>query len=97
MPRHATHTPSLTRVLPPFGTPAAIALELRRLDAEQAAEHLTLVRGFLPEVFFEQEHEAIRAMLALRRSVSRFVLGPGPRTLTCRSESPCVLQDRVQG
>ena len=45
----------------------AIALELRRLDAEQATEHLALVRGFLPEVFFEQEHDPIRAMLALRR------------------------------
>jgi len=34
-----------------------------------------MVRGFLPEVFFEREHEAIRAILTLRRSVHRPLLG----------------------
>lgn len=45
----------------------AIALELRRLEAEQATEHLGYVLTFLPDKFFQGDHNCIRSTLAFRR------------------------------
>ena len=45
----------------------AVALELRRLDAEQATDHLGYVLTFLPEKFFKGDHNCIRSTLAFKR------------------------------
>ena len=44
----------------------AIDLELRRLDAQEAAEHLMMIQLFLPEAF-QAERDSIRSLLRLRR------------------------------
>lgn len=44
----------------------AIDLELRKLDAEQASEHLAIVQLFLPETF-QAERDSVLALLRFRR------------------------------
>lgn len=44
----------------------AIDLELRRLEAQEAAEHLKIVQLFLPETF-KTEHSSVLAFLSFRR------------------------------
>ena len=44
----------------------AIDLELRRLDAQESAEHLAIVQMFLPESF-APSRDSIRALLCLKR------------------------------
>lgn len=44
----------------------AIDLELRKLDAEQASEHLAIVQMFLPETF-QAERDSVLALLRFRR------------------------------
>ncbi|CAG8532048.1 11587_t:CDS:10 [Diversispora eburnea] len=46
-----------------------IDLELRRLDATQASEHLDIVQPYLPETYFETENDSIRCLLLLKRLV----------------------------
>ncbi|KAI8869454.1 hypothetical protein GQ42DRAFT_111903, partial [Ramicandelaber brevisporus] len=45
----------------------AIDLELRRLDSEQATEHLQLVEPYLPELFYKSESDAIHTLLLFKR------------------------------
>ncbi|KAJ9054472.1 hypothetical protein DSO57_1014152 [Entomophthora muscae] len=45
----------------------AIDLELRKLDALQATEHLRCIEPYLPESFFKRENDAIRTLLQLKR------------------------------
>ncbi|KAJ1730456.1 hypothetical protein LPJ61_003000 [Coemansia biformis] len=49
----------------------AIDLELRRLEAEQAAEQLAMTEPFLPDHFFSGESEALCTLLALRRLAAK--------------------------
>ncbi|KAJ2782637.1 hypothetical protein H4R18_002157 [Coemansia javaensis] len=49
----------------------AVDLELRRLDAEQAAEQLAMTEPFLPDHFSASEGEAIRSRLALKRLAAK--------------------------
>ncbi|KAI9832467.1 MAG: hypothetical protein M1826_001791 [Phylliscum demangeonii] len=44
----------------------AIDLELRRLEAQEAAEHLAIVQHFLPEAF-QADRESVMALLRFRR------------------------------
>ncbi|KAI8056756.1 dynein associated protein-domain-containing protein [Syncephalis plumigaleata] len=46
-----------------------IDLELRKLEAAQAAKHLTYIEPFLPESFFRRESNSIRCVLLLERLV----------------------------
>ncbi|KAJ2726364.1 hypothetical protein GGI07_000679 [Coemansia sp. Benny D115] len=50
---------------------AAVDLELRRLDAEQAAEELRMTAPFVPDAFFASEADALRALLAFRRVAAK--------------------------
>ncbi|KAJ2236932.1 hypothetical protein GGF40_000814 [Coemansia sp. RSA 1286] len=50
---------------------AAVDLELRRLDAEQAAEQLRMTEPFVPDAFFASEATALRSVLAFRRLASK--------------------------
>ncbi|KAG0289079.1 hypothetical protein BGZ98_003991, partial [Dissophora globulifera] len=45
----------------------AIDLELRKLDALQANEHLLLVQPYLPERFYSTEHDSIQCLLLFKR------------------------------
>jgi dynactin 1 len=45
----------------------AIELELRRLDALQAADHLDLIQPYLPESFHSLDADSIRTLLAFKR------------------------------
>ncbi|KAJ2355231.1 hypothetical protein GGF43_002807 [Coemansia sp. RSA 2618] len=45
----------------------AVDLELRRLDADQAAERLAMTEPFLPDHFFRAEAGALAAVLSVRR------------------------------
>lgn len=80
---YAQRSFSLPLFVPPFSQVhtrsfdaigAAIALDLRRLDGEQAAEHLQYIRAYLPESFFKKEADPMRFLLLIRRCV--FVLRP---------------------
>ncbi|KAI8620574.1 dynein associated protein-domain-containing protein [Chytriomyces sp. MP71] len=46
-----------------------IDIELRKLDADQANEHLDIVKIYLPETFFKTEHVPVLSLLLLRRIV----------------------------
>ncbi|KAJ1828425.1 hypothetical protein LPJ56_001122 [Coemansia sp. RSA 2599] len=50
---------------------AAVDLELRRLDAEQAAEQLRMTEPFVPDAFFASEATALRSVLAFRRLAAK--------------------------
>ncbi|KAG0655268.1 hypothetical protein C6P46_001082 [Rhodotorula mucilaginosa] len=45
----------------------AIDLELRELEARQAAEHLAIVQPYLPPAFFESDSDAVDALLFFER------------------------------
>ncbi|KWU42651.1 hypothetical protein RHOSPDRAFT_20774 [Rhodotorula sp. JG-1b] len=45
----------------------AIDLELRELEARQAAEHLAIVKPYLPPAFFESDSDAVDALLFFER------------------------------
>ncbi|KAJ2401365.1 hypothetical protein GGI10_006055, partial [Coemansia sp. RSA 2530] len=49
----------------------AIDLEMRRLDADQAAELLTMYEPFLPDHFFKSESEALRSLLSFKRLAAK--------------------------
>ncbi|KAJ2014217.1 hypothetical protein H4S03_007020 [Coemansia sp. S3946] len=49
----------------------AIDLEVRRLDADQAAELLTMYEPFLPDHFFKSESEALRSLLSFKRLAAK--------------------------
>ncbi|CAG8722834.1 7684_t:CDS:10, partial [Cetraspora pellucida] len=46
-----------------------IDLELRKLDATQATEHLAYVQPYLPDTFFHTENDSIHCLLLLKRLV----------------------------
>ncbi|RKP34142.1 dynein associated protein-domain-containing protein, partial [Dimargaris cristalligena] len=45
----------------------AIDLELRKLEAQQATEHLHFLEPYLPATFFQHENNAIRCLLLFKR------------------------------
>ena len=45
----------------------AIDLELRKLDAMQAVEHLECIQPFLPATFFDRDADCIRSVLLFKR------------------------------
>ncbi|KAJ2800996.1 hypothetical protein H4S07_005042, partial [Coemansia furcata] len=49
----------------------AIDLEVRRLDAEQAAELVGMYEPFLPDHFFKSESEALRSLLSFKRLAAK--------------------------
>ncbi|KAJ3399030.1 hypothetical protein CcCBS67573_g06904 [Chytriomyces confervae] len=46
-----------------------IDIELRKLEADQANEHLDILKIYLPETFFKTEHVPVLSLLLLRRIV----------------------------
>ncbi|KAJ2890387.1 hypothetical protein IWW38_004163, partial [Coemansia aciculifera] len=48
-----------------------IDLEIRRLDADQAAELLTMYEPFLPDHFYKSESEALRSLLSFKRLAAK--------------------------
>ncbi|KAI8832696.1 dynein associated protein-domain-containing protein [Chytridium lagenaria] len=44
-----------------------IEADLKQLEASQAQEHLEIIKLFLPESFFKEEHDPILSVLLLRR------------------------------
>ncbi|KAJ2334749.1 hypothetical protein GGI00_001704, partial [Coemansia sp. RSA 2681] len=49
----------------------AIDLEIRRLDADQAAELLAMYEPFLPDHFYKSESEALRSLLSFKRLAAK--------------------------
>ncbi|KAJ3084482.1 hypothetical protein HK102_000645 [Quaeritorhiza haematococci] len=47
----------------------AVELDLRKLDVAQVTEHLELVKPFLPDSFFRNEHDSVLCMLLFRRVI----------------------------
>lgn len=82
----------------------AIDLELRRLDAEQAAEHLAIVQLFLPETF-HSERDSILALLRFRRIgfkarliqdiIKERVSGQGPQATDEDVFAACSVVDKL--
>jgi len=67
----------------------AVALDLRRLDAEQANDHIGYLLAFLPQLYFDGEQESINIMLSIKRYPTVALHG---QILSKKQQDP--LQDR---
>ena len=48
-----------------------VALQLHKLEAEQAAQHIELLKKFMPEAYFSADYDGLRLLLLLTRLVAK--------------------------